>query len=356
MLGAHPELAIPPESHFLGYLGHRYGRRGWSASAVSAVAADVARDAHFRNWGLDPGSAAAGVVASQPGSLAETLGGFFSAYAASEGKRLWGDKTPHYVFILDQLRELWPDLRVIHVIRDGRDVACSHLALAADGQRWVAPTAAAAAAWWRSAVARGRAAGGELGDRYTEVRYEQLVLRPQQTISRLCEFIGIARDTTVVDYHGRVRLTQSDEFSRVREPLDPQCPRLASRTHRRRRCRVRGGRGQAARRLRLPARESPDRQAESGDVERPGPRLPRSPGHAPGSPPGRAPPRARGHAPMGAAPVRPLTWPCLSRTRPSPVVPSWCWRPTCGGGRVSTRCWCWPTASAPTCSPMPAPA
>ena len=30
MLGAHPELAIPPESHFLGYLGHRYGRRSWT--------------------------------------------------------------------------------------------------------------------------------------------------------------------------------------------------------------------------------------------------------------------------------------------------------------------------------------
>ena len=123
MLGAHPELAIPPESHFLGYLGHRYSRRGWTPATVSSVAADVARDAHFRRWGLDPGGAAARVVASQPSSLAETLGGFFSVYAADEGKRLWGDKTPHYVFILDQLRELWPDMRVIHVIRDGRDVA-----------------------------------------------------------------------------------------------------------------------------------------------------------------------------------------------------------------------------------------
>ena len=106
MLGAHPELAIPPESHFLGYLGHRYARRSWTQGIVSSVAADVARDAHFRGWGLDPGGAAARVVASQPGSLAETLGGFFSVYADAEGKRLWGDKTPHYVFILDQLRDL----------------------------------------------------------------------------------------------------------------------------------------------------------------------------------------------------------------------------------------------------------
>jgi Sulfotransferase family len=221
MLGAHPELAIPPESHFLGYLGHRYARRSWTPGIVSSVAADVARDTHFRSWGLDPGGAAARVVASQPGSLAETLGGFFSVYADSEGKRLWGDKTPHYVFILDQLRDLWPNLRVIHVIRDGRDVACSHLALAADGRRWVAPTAAAAAAWWQSAVSRGRAAGSELGDRYAEVRYEELVGRPQQTIAGLCDFLGIERDTSVVEYHDRVRMAQSDEFSRVREPLDP---------------------------------------------------------------------------------------------------------------------------------------
>ena len=119
---------------------------------VSAVAADVANDGHFRRWGLDPGQTAARVVAAQPASLADTLGGFFSAYAASEGKQRWGDKTPHYVFILDQLREIWPDMRVIHVIRDGRDVAASHLALSAGGRRWVAPTAAAAGAWWQSAV------------------------------------------------------------------------------------------------------------------------------------------------------------------------------------------------------------
>jgi hypothetical protein len=221
MLGAHPELSIPPESHFLGYLGHRYGRRRWRPALVSEVATDVARDAHFREWGIDPGTTAAKVVAAQPQSLAETLGGFFSAYAETEGKKLWGDKTPHYVFILDQLREMWPDLRVVHVVRDGRDVACSHLALAADGRRWVAPSAAAAAGWWRSAVAHGRAAGEELGERYTEVRYEHLVRRPGHAIEQLCDFLELRRDTTVVDYHSRVRQSDLEDFSRTRGPIDP---------------------------------------------------------------------------------------------------------------------------------------
>ncbi len=221
MLGAHPELSIPPESHFLGYVGHRYGRRTWTPAMVSAVAADVANDGHFRRWGLDPGQTAARVVGAQPASLADTLGGFFSAYAASEGKQRWGDKTPHYVFILDQLREIWPDMRVIHVIRDGRDVAASHLALSAGGRRWVAPTAAAAGAWWQSAVGRGRDTGADLGERYAEVRYEELVREPEATVERLCDFIGIAHDPSLVAYHDRVHLPDTVEFGRANLPLDP---------------------------------------------------------------------------------------------------------------------------------------
>jgi Sulfotransferase family len=220
MLAAHPQLAIPPESHFVGYLARRYQDRAWAPAVLSALAADVAADAHFRLWGLDPESTAACVVASRPAGLADALGGFFSAYAVAEGKPYWGDKTPHHVFLLHDLERLWPDMRVLHVIRDGRDVACSHIALARDlDQRWTARSVPAAAAWWRAAIVRGRAAGARLGDRYAEVRYEDLLADPRRELDRLCRFAGLPFHADMLDHAGRVRTPRSPEFATARGPL-----------------------------------------------------------------------------------------------------------------------------------------
>ena len=46
----------------------------------------------------------------------------YSAFAELQGKPFAGEKTPDYVRCVPLLHALFPDAKVIHLVRDGRDV------------------------------------------------------------------------------------------------------------------------------------------------------------------------------------------------------------------------------------------
>jgi hypothetical protein len=58
-------------------------------------------------------------------TVAEFNQAFFSVLAKHKAASRWGDKTPEYGFYMSLLQRLWPEARFVHVIRDGRDVALS---------------------------------------------------------------------------------------------------------------------------------------------------------------------------------------------------------------------------------------
>jgi hypothetical protein len=217
MLAASPTIAIPPESHFLSYLYKRYAGKlnRWTPALSRQLALDISHDGHFEHWGLDPGATVERVLARKPATFAATVAGFFSIYASDEGKTRWGDKTPHYIFFHRELAGLFPRLRVIHLIRDGRDVACSHLALAREQhETWVAQSAPAAAAWWKASIHAGYEAAEGLGPRYREVKYETLVDAPEKTLRDLCAFAGLEYDDRMVQYGEHVHIPRDSPYGR----------------------------------------------------------------------------------------------------------------------------------------------
>lgn len=201
MLDAHPELAVPGESHFIPPLWRsrrRYLRGGRLDAA--ALARDIARTPHFGHWKIPAERFLARVEALEHPAFAEVVGEAFLANAEHHGKRRWADKTPIYVRRIELLAELWPDARFVHLIRDGRDVALSYL-----GVPW-GPGSVPAAAWkWRRDVSAGRAAGPALGaDRYLELRYEELVADPEEALRRLCGFVELAFHPSMLEHHAAV--------------------------------------------------------------------------------------------------------------------------------------------------------
>ena len=110
----------------------------------------------------------------------------YLAYAAQHGKPGWGDKTPYYIGHLDELRRVFPEARIVNLVRDGRDVALSLLRVPfGPANVW------AAAHQWRDAVDAGERAAERLGDDLLTVRYEDLVAAPETAIPAVCEFLEI---------------------------------------------------------------------------------------------------------------------------------------------------------------------
>jgi len=166
----------------------------------------------------------------------------------------WGWKLCETGHALPVIARLFPDAQVIHLIRDGRDVAFSPFVApkhaywrkiyfgAADLRTWRGwPMTQRAyrkhgpmfnAARWANSVTLGRAHGAMLGERYCEVRYEDLVADPAATGARLAVFLrlpspALSANVLAVD-RGRVGRWRSFPERETAEVLQLLAPTLAA--------------------------------------------------------------------------------------------------------------------------------
>lgn len=134
-------------------------------------------------------------AAAESDRYTEFVARLYDEVARMRGKRLTGERLPGYCRNLPQLHALFPDAKVVHVIRDGRDVALSMRPWSSTGAGAALAERepiAAAALWWRRDIRLGRGDGGMLPrGQYHEVRYEALVAEPQRELRRLTQFLGL---------------------------------------------------------------------------------------------------------------------------------------------------------------------
>jgi hypothetical protein len=180
LLGAHPALTFPPESHFIPRFYRAYGDPR-SERDARRLGAAILRTSWIREWGL----ALAPADFASCRSYRDVVSRLFEAWARQAGKRRWGDKTPQYVTDVPTLLEIFPAAKVVHIHRDGRDVALSWM-----GFRYGPGNVFAAARAWKAHVEAGRRAGSAAPPAsYREVRYETLVSEPDTTVRSLYEFL-----------------------------------------------------------------------------------------------------------------------------------------------------------------------
>lgn len=193
----HPRISLPTgESHFFIPLyrnQHRFGDLSRLESIRAVLQAMLAQSRNFLETDLfglkfDVDRLAGELHAEGRHTMPAIISGVFEKNARGEGKSRWGDKTPYYVMHIPKLIEWFPDAQIVHLIRDGRDVALSLFGRQHD---FYVYNAYFAAEYWASHVERGRALGAELPPaQYMEMRYEDLLATPEHTMRQLCDFLG----------------------------------------------------------------------------------------------------------------------------------------------------------------------
>lgn len=127
----------------------------------------------------------------------------------SEGKSVWGLKDPQLTEHLSALKQFLPEARFIIIIRDPRAVVRSYIENA-----WgLGTNCYTGALRWLREVREQLEFEQELPGKVIRVRYEDLILRQRETLERVCQFIGIDFDETMLDYANKKSFVSNNRQS-----------------------------------------------------------------------------------------------------------------------------------------------
>ena len=144
--------------------------------------------------------------------------GALSGLRPREGKERFGDKTPAYLHAVDELLAIWPEARIVVLVRDARDVTLSIAKLPFGPNNPYA-----AAAWWARGVRAGLAAERRHPQQVLTVRYEDLVGDPEPTVKAVCAHVRLGYNSEMLAIEragpGKIVSEQADWYTGVSSPI-----------------------------------------------------------------------------------------------------------------------------------------
>lgn len=159
--------------------------------------------------------------------------------AVTNGRRVegrWGWKEPNTHIFLDALNQHIPDLRYIHVVRNGLDMAFSenqHQLLlwgrAMLGLDYQPETAEDSFRYWAEAHRRILHLGGDMGTRFLLLNFDQLCLDPAPHLEQLARFLDLEPDAaTLQELQQLIRIPASLGRHRREPDLSTEARDLAT--------------------------------------------------------------------------------------------------------------------------------
>ena len=212
LFNSHPEILCRGEGKFFG------------EDKANALHGALARSKELRRWlGHNPWT-----LRDQDPNLedivANTISYLMQEKLRKTKKRIVGDKSPFTTpGVVGEIAAICPEAKVVHIVRDGRDVAVSSVhhqwnnatdqggrrklsrekvakreayredpdTFGASGESiFTGEHVAEIARSWSASVSRAMADAALLGDNYYQVRYEDLLAEPVGEARRLLQFLG----------------------------------------------------------------------------------------------------------------------------------------------------------------------
>jgi len=112
----------------------------------------------------------------------------FKKHVVGNNKRVWVEKTPENIFMIKYFLKEFPRGKVIHIVRDPRDVILSLMNRGVEKQ--------VAAEVWLSSVASIQPFINN--NSVLEVKYEDLVLKPSEALKEICGFVGVSFQESMI--------------------------------------------------------------------------------------------------------------------------------------------------------------
>jgi hypothetical protein len=218
VVDAHPKVAILPEANWIYHVLMDPSVVIENGAVAPGLVPTLLEHPKFRPLGITHEHLTRLIGEHSRISYSSFVSRIFDLYGEMQGKELVGNKTPGLARRLDVIHAMWPEARIVHLIRDGRDVYLSmknrllHTPLGG----WSDDPVSSAALWWELNVQKGRNARRSFApELYYEVRFESLVNNPGEVCTELCTFLGVPYSEAMV------RLYEKRKRKRASQPITP---------------------------------------------------------------------------------------------------------------------------------------
>lgn len=202
LLTAHPDLCIPPESKFLVKLFDRFGRREpFGQKDLDEFIDQLYKDKKFPDWGIPKDALREKLINAGTSSYRDGVDAVYRAYLERTwpDAKIWGDKNPAYRAHLPTLLSVFPNARIIHLLRDVRAVYLSMKNVAVkQGKRPLAKIVRATQKWQTAIREINK---HDRNSQFLTIRYEDLVTETEATLTKVCEFLGVPFRQRMLEFY-----------------------------------------------------------------------------------------------------------------------------------------------------------
>ena len=194
MLNAHSEIGVPPECGMILWWYDKY--KNWNSGSnldetlVHRFIKDILSSKKIEDWNISFEELQK-TFDQKPENYIQV---FQFLYQNFTNKSIVGDKNNYYIRELDGLNKVYKNSKYIHLVRDGRDVACSYLKIKelAQDLKYIpvlpGTIKTIAQEWNRNIVNIDRFLQNK--DAFV-LRYEDLLSEPIKKLTELCEFLNV---------------------------------------------------------------------------------------------------------------------------------------------------------------------
>ena len=210
MLNAHPEIVAPPECGFAQWWLPKYSN--WTEEDLKSdrlyrFLEDLFDSTKIETWLLKKENVKNLIISKKPQTYGDLVSCVYLSYGKSQEEiKIICDKNNYYINYLDELPKIWPQAKFIHLIRDGRDVACSYKDLqnldTKSKYRPNLPTSIEVIAEeWVNNNNVIHNLNNKYPNRYFILKFEDLILNPTQILQDVCGFLDLKFSDQMLIYY-----------------------------------------------------------------------------------------------------------------------------------------------------------
>jgi hypothetical protein len=219
MLHAHPEIQFSTETHFIKrYVRPEIEKGEYNRNNPEKLISALHKDTNLKDFAERISEVVReGLIDS--GEQYLTVSVFKNLINGNEKIKYFGDKDPMNVNFLSAIKKGFSSAKIIHIIRDPRDVISSRIKSGwGKGKSTLWHTTE-----YKYSINKARSEGSRLfKDNYIEVRYESLLSETEFELKRICSFLDISFDKKMLSHFVFAdSLLRQDEMSWKENVLKP---------------------------------------------------------------------------------------------------------------------------------------